>query len=153
MIKFYLLCLLAFTNIIYAQTLILPAAKDFFADAQKVQQNKTPILIMFSVADCPYCEKVKEDIIGPMAQIDEHQQRVIIRHIDADSFAEINNFYNEKVSQNKFAAQYAVDFFPTIILVDNYGAILAKMIGVSSEEFYWAELDKLIKKSSNKLTL
>ena len=151
MIRYGLLLLLLFSNFSAAEELTLPVAKDFLMDSQKVWKQKTPILIMFSIPDCGYCKKIKEDVLSPMAEMPEYQKKIIIRHIDAQSFDEINNFYNEEVSHNEFAFKYAVNFFPTVILVDNYGATLGKIVGVPSEEYYWTDLDEVIEKSIKKL--
>ncbi len=151
MIKFYLLFLMVLTNFVYANELTLPVAKDFFMDSQKVWKKKAPILIMFSIPDCGYCKKIKEEVLSPMAEMNEYNEKITIRHINAESFDEINNFYNEEVSHNEFAFKYAVNFFPTVILVDNYGSPLERIIGVPSEEYYWTDLDEVIEKSTKKL--
>ncbi len=151
MIRYALLLLLLFTPVSIAENLTLPVAKDFLMDSQKVWKQKTPILIMFSIPDCRYCKIIKEEVIGPMADLEEYQGKIIIRHIDAQSFDEINNFYNEEVSHNEFAFKYAINFFPTVILVDNYGSTLGKIIGVPSEDLYWTDLDEVIEKSRTKL--
>jgi thioredoxin-related protein len=151
MIRYSLLLLLLFTNVSIAEELTLPVAKDFLMDSQKVWKQKIPILIMFSIPDCGYCKIIKEEVLSPMATMDEYNEKIIIRHIDADSFDEINNFYNEEVSHNEFAFKYAVNFFPTVILVDNYGSTLGKITGVPSEELYWTDLDEVIEKSTKKL--
>jgi len=151
MIRSILLLLLFFTNVSIAEELTLPVAKDFLMDSQKVWKQKIPILIMFSIPDCRYCKIIKEEVLSPMATMDEYNEKIIIRHINADSFDEINNFYNEEVLHNEFAFKYAVNFFPTVILVDNYGSTLGKIIGVPSEELYWTDLDEVIEKSTKKL--
>ena len=151
MIRYSLFFLLLFTHVSIAEELVLPVAKDFLMDAQKVWKQKTPILIMFSIPDCSYCKKIKEEVLSPMATMDEYNEKIIIRHIDAQSFEELNNFYNEEITHNEFAFKYAVNFFPTVILVDNYGSTLGKIIGVPSEELYWTDLDEVIEKSTKKL--
>ncbi len=111
MFKFYLLLLAIVSNFAFAYELNLPPAKNFFMDSQKVWKNKIPILIMFSIPNCGFCEKVKENVIGPMANLKEYYDKVIIRHINVDSFDEINNFYNEEASHNELAFKYAVNFY------------------------------------------
>ncbi len=151
MFRFYLLAAVLLSNFAIAEKLTLPPAKNFFMDAQKVWKSKTPILIMFSIPDCGYCKKVKEDIIGPMAELKEYNDKVIIRHINANSFDEINNFYNEEVSHNEFASRKAVNFFPTVLLVDQYGVTLEKVLGVTNEDYYWTDLDELIISATDKI--
>ena len=151
MFRFYLLVAVFLSNFAIAQELNLPGAKNFFLDSQQVWKKKIPILIMFSIPDCGYCKKVKENTIGPMADLEEYQDKVIIRHINANSFDEINDFYNETVSHNEFSFKYAVNFFPTVMLVDNYGVVLEKVLGVTNEDYYWTDLDKLIDSSTLKI--
>jgi thioredoxin-related protein len=151
MFRFYLLVAVFLSNFAIAQELTLPSAKNFFLDSQQVWEKKIPILIMFSTPDCGYCKIVKEDTIGPMAELEEYKDKVIIRHINANSFDEITDFYNETVSHNEFTFKYAVNFFPTVILVDNYGVVLEKALGVTNEDYYWTDLDKLIDKSILKI--
>jgi len=151
MLKKILLLLIINTNAILAEELLLPPAEDFFIDSQNAMKNKTPILIMFSVPECVYCKKIKEEVLSPMAKIEEYSNKIIIRHIDSSSDKEINNFYNETISENNFSFNYAVDLFPTVILVDNYGVILDKIIGGVIEDYYWMYLDEAINKSTIKL--
>ncbi|MGY8895715.1 MAG: thioredoxin family protein [Gammaproteobacteria bacterium] len=151
MFRFYLLITVFLSNFAFAQELNLPGAKNFFLDSQQVWKKKIPILIMFSVPGCGYCKIVKEDTIGPMADLKEYDDKVIIRHVNANSFNEINDFYNETISHNELAFKYAVNFFPTVMLVDNYGVVLEKVLGITNEEYYWTDLDKLIDKSIIKI--
>ncbi|HIB96857.1 MAG TPA: thioredoxin family protein [Candidatus Thioglobus sp.] len=151
MLRFYLLLVVLLTNFAVADELTLTPAKNFFKDSQQVWKNKTPILIMFSIPDCEFCKKVKQEIVGPMAELKEYDDKVIIRHIDSSSFDDIKNFYNEEVSNNEFSSRYAINFFPTVLLVDQYGVILEKVLGVTNEEYYWTDLDQLIDKATTKI--
>jgi hypothetical protein len=86
-----------------------------------------------------------------MAELKEYDDKVIIRHIDSSSFDDIKNFYNEEVTNNEFSSRYAINFFPTVLLVDQYGVILEKVLGVTNEEYYWTDLDQLIDKATTKI--
>jgi hypothetical protein len=55
------------------------------------------------------------------------------------------------VSQSDFSFNYAINLFPTVVLVDNYGVILDKIIGVIVEDYYWMFLDEAIESSTYKL--
>jgi len=147
----YLFILLITTSNLMAEGLLLPSAEDFFIDSQKVRINKTPILIMFSVPDCPYCKKIKEEVLSPMAKLDEYKNKIIIRHVDSSSSDEITNFFNESVSESNFSFNYVIDLFPTVILVNNYGVILDKIIGAGVEDYYWMYLDEAITTATLKL--
>lgn len=150
MLRFYLLILLLLGNFTYAQVQNIAEARNFFTDGKQARQNKTPILIMFSTPDCPYCALIKEEVILPMSQMKEYHKKIIIRHINANSLEEITDFYNKNNSHGKLAFEYGVHFFPTIILTDDYGVSLGKIIGVPNIDYYWYELDKIIIRATKK---
>ncbi|BBB23502.1 conserved hypothetical protein [Isorropodon fossajaponicum endosymbiont JTNG4] len=151
MFRFYLLLLVLVSNFATSQDLALPLAKNLLEDAQLVRKNETPILIMFSIPNCPYCQKVKQEVIAPMNELDEYKNKVIIRHVNAGTLKDMKDFYNNDTNHGRFAFQNGINFYPTIFLMDNYGANLGKIIGVPSMDYYWTELDKVIDKSITKL--
>jgi thioredoxin-related protein len=151
MFRFYLLIFIFLSNFALSQEFTLPPAKNFFADSQQVWKKQTPILIMFSIPNCGYCKTVKQEVIGPMSKMSEYKNKIIIRHINANSFDTIRNFYNQKISSNQFTSQLEINFFPTVLLVNQYGYILEKMVGVVNEDYYWTDLDKLINSATSKL--
>ncbi|MBW5290828.1 MAG: hypothetical protein Rsou_1127 [Candidatus Ruthia sp. Asou_11_S2] len=139
------------SNFATSQDLALPLAKNLLEDAQLVRKNETPILIMFSIPNCPYCQEVKQEVIAPMNELDEYKNKVIIRHVNAGTLKDMKDFYNNDTNHGRFAFQNGINFYPTIFLMDNYGANLGKIIGVPSMDYYWTELDKVIDKSITKL--
>lgn len=151
MFRFYLLLLVLVSTFAMSQYLALPLAKNFLEDAQLVRKNKTPILIMFSVPDCSYCQELKQEVIAPINELDEYKNKVIIRHVNAGTLKDMKDFHNNDTNHAKFAFQNGVNFYPTVFLVDGYGANLGKIVGVPSMDHYWTELDKVIDKSIAKL--
>lgn len=128
----------------------MPVAQNFLLDAQQAQQNKTPILILFSEHDCPYCELAKEVALIPISKLPQYKQKIIIREV-LDEY----NFYdfaNKFTSADTFSAAYGVSFFPTVLIVDQYGRELApRLIGIVGEEFYWYKVDEIINTAINNL--
>ncbi len=151
MFRFYLLLLVLVSNFAVSQDLALPLAKNLLEDAQLVRKNETPILIMFSIPNCPYCQEVKQEVIAPMNELDEYKNKVIIRHVNVGTLKDMKDFYNNDTNHSRFGFQNGINFYPTIFLMDNYGANLGKIIGVPSMDYYWTELDKVIDKSITKL--
>ncbi len=151
MSRFYLLLLVLVSSFTMSQDLALPLAKNFLEDAQLVRKNKTPILIMFSIPNCSYCQELKQKVIAPMNELDEYKNKVIIRHVNAGTLKDMKDFHNNDTNHARFAFQNGVSFYPTVFLVDNYGANLGKIVGIPSMDYYWTELDKVIDKSIAKL--
>jgi thioredoxin-related protein len=67
-------------------------AKDFFIDGQTARKKEIPILVMFSAPNCPYCELVKREVIEPMSELEEYENKVILRHIFYSSLEKITDF-------------------------------------------------------------
>ncbi|MBE8190115.1 MAG: thioredoxin fold domain-containing protein [Candidatus Thioglobus sp.] len=130
--------------------LMLKQAKDFFTDAKQAAAQKIPILVMFSAPDCPYCELVKSEVIEPMSELKEYKNKVILRHILYSSLAEIIDFSGENSTHEQFSFKYVTNFYPTLLLFDDYGTVLGRKIGVVLIEEYWHDLDILIEQASKK---
>lgn len=127
-----------------AQSASLPTAKNFLLDAQQVIKNKTPILVLFSEHNCPYCEVVKEEALIPILQLAEYQKKIIIREV-SDENDNFYNFYNELSTAYQFNQQYQIDFFPTVVILDENGHLISpKLIGIVDQEFYWQKIDEII---------
>ncbi len=130
---------------------MLIEAKDFFTDAKRVRAQQIPILVMFSAPDCPYCQLLKDEVLNSMSELAEYKNKVIIRHISYSSLDEIINFTNEYVTHEQFNFHYGVNFYPTLMLFDDYGNSLGKKIGITLIDHYWTELDDLITQATQKL--
>ena len=126
-------------------------AKNFFIDGQMAKHKKIPILVMFSAPDCPYCELVKREIIKPMSELKEYQNKIILRHIFYSSLKKVIDFSGRRSNHSQFSFKYATKFYPTLMLLDDQGNVLKQKIGVTLIETYWTELDTLIAQASKQL--
>lgn len=130
---------------------MLMDAKNFFTDGQLSKRKKIPILVMFSEPDCRYCELVMREVIEPISELEEYENKVILRHVIYSSLVEIIDFSNQSNNHSRFSFQYGAKFYPVLMLLDNEGKILEKKIGVTLIETYWTELDTLIAKATQQL--
>ena len=136
-----------FTLLLPAQGALTPAT-NLLMDAKEARQKNIPILLLFSLEDCPYCHFVKKEVITPMSVLKEYQDKVIVRVIEVDDDKTFYDFYHRARHPKKFAFDYNVNFYPTVVIVDYFGnSLIANTIGVINEEFYWYELDIKIDKS------
>ncbi|WP_122951152.1 thioredoxin family protein [Bathymodiolus thermophilus thioautotrophic gill symbiont] len=130
---------------------MLVDAKDFFIDGRMAKHKQIPILVMFSAPNCPYCELVKQEVIRPMSELKEYQDKIILRHIFYSSLEEIIDFSGQRSNHSQFSFKYNTKFYPTLMLFDNHGNVLEKKIGVTLIETYWTELDTLITQATKQL--
>ena len=146
-IFFIVLGLLAF----WVQSAQMPIAKNFLLDAQQVVKNKTPILVLFSEHGCPYCEVVKEEVLIPISQLPEYQQKIIVREV-SDENDMFYDFHHQLTTVSEFNRQYDINFFPTVAILGQNGQLLSpKLIGIVDKEFYWQKVDKIINIAINNL--
>ena len=126
----------------------LPEAEDFAVLALQSNQQKLPILIMYAAETCEYCERLEEEILGPMYQSGEFNNRAIIRKVMIDGIENIRDFNGNMVDAENFAYKRGVEVTPTLQFVDASGKELApEMIGYNTPEFYANYIENAIDKS------
>ncbi|MDH3281894.1 MAG: hypothetical protein OEQ18_12320, partial [Gammaproteobacteria bacterium] len=60
----------------------LALARDLTADAAEAQRRETPLLVMFSRDDCPYCDVVRDGYLVPLVEDPAESERVLVRVIN-----------------------------------------------------------------------
>lgn len=125
-----------------AEDITLINATNLYKDRKIAKEKSLPILMMFSIDDCPYCEKVRNDILKPMIKSGEYENKIIIRHLNTSKNLDIIDFNNKESSPQELASFYGVSFFPTIVLLNDKGQPLSgHVVGIANEDYYWYDLD------------
>ena len=126
----------------------VPKTTDLQVLALKANQNKLPILIMYAAEHCEYCERLEEDLLGPMHKSGQYNDRIIIRKVMIDSIESIKDFAGESVDAENFAFKQGVQVTPTLRFVDASGKQLApEMVGYNTPEMYAAYIENAIESS------
>lgn len=111
--------------------------------ASVAEQKNLPILLIVSQDYCPFCERLKEEIIAPMQISGDYEDRVVIAEIFLDSSTRIANFDNRPVEPGAIAEAYQVWVTPTLLFLDHRGREIHKrMLGVNTIEMYGYYLDE-----------
>ena len=112
-------------------------------DGQLSLKLQKPLLVLFSMEGCAYCEFVEEEHLKPMLRNQDYLNKVIIRRVMTDDHDDVIDFGGNKVSSLDFSARYGAYVTPTIVFLDHNGNELSKRIlGVRNTEFYGGELDE-----------
>ena len=112
---------------------------------QKVSTTSKPLLLMFSQHHCPFCKKLKSEVIEPMLQNPEYRQRLFMRELMIDFGSNLTNFKGKPTTGIDLFELYGMVVTPTIILVDGAGKEIAKrQTGVNTVEMYAWYLDHAI---------
>ena len=83
----------------------IPLATDLGADGRLSRSRKAPIVILFSLPGCPYCEIVRRSHLGPMLRDPRQGERVIIRQIDVGSDQGLVGFRGERTTHAAIAGR------------------------------------------------
>ncbi|MES9944994.1 MAG: thioredoxin fold domain-containing protein [Candidatus Thiodiazotropha sp.] len=110
--------------------------------AAQAKQKRLPILLIVSQHYCPFCVRLKEEIIHPMRISGDYEDKVVITEILLDSDENIRDFKGASVSPGAFADSYRVWVTPTLLFLDHTGREIHKrMLGVNTIEMYSYYLD------------
>ena len=106
-------------------------------------KEKLPVLLIVSQHFCPFCVKIKEEIINPMQISGDYEDKVIITEIFLDSSEDILDFQGNLVKPGVIAESYKVWVTPTLLFLDHTGREIHKrMLGINTIEMYSYYLDE-----------
>lgn len=118
---------------------------DLQRDGDAARERNLPILMMFSMDGCGYCELVEQDFLRPMLISGDYRDKVIIRMVKTDSFRDVRDFNGRAVDVDELAQRYRAYVMPTVVLVDHQGRQLTpRLVGVTTPDFYGGDLDNAI---------
>ena len=125
----------------------LPAAVNLRAEAAEAKRAGGPLIVIFSRAECRYCETVKRDYLKPLEK-NPNFQGVMIRQINQDSDAAMTDFRGKKATQASFASAEKISMVPVVAFYGPNGKALADpLVGAGLPDFYQSYLEDAIAKS------
>lgn len=120
-------------------------AHDLAGDGQMANQNRLPLLIMFSMDGCPYCDIVENEFLRPMLISGDYEDKVIIRMVKLDSYGTLTDFNGDPIDADQLAQRYSASLMPTVVFVDSDGREMAeRLVGVTTVDYYGGDLDDRI---------
>ncbi len=129
----------------------LPLAADLQADGRESRSRKAPLVILFSLPGCPYCEIVRRSHLLPMLR-DPKAPPVIVRQVDIDSDQAVVGFDGKATTHAAIARAHDVRSVPVVAFWDGDGRPLADPLkGMLLPDFYSAYLDSAIESARARL--
>lgn len=129
----------------------LALATNLRADGQEARGRKAPVVILFSLPGCPYCEIVRRSHLLPMLR-DPKAAPVIVRQIDVDSDQAVVGFDGKATTHAAIARAHDVRAVPVVAFWDGDGRPLADPLrGMLLPDFYSAYLDSAIESARARL--
>lgn len=130
----------------------IPLATDLRADGRLSRERREPIVILFSLPGCPYCEAVRRSHLAPMLRAPGSAGRMIVRQVDVGVEEPVTGFGGERTTHAAVARAHGVRFAPVVAFWDAEGRALAEPLkGMLLPDFYGAYLDDAIASARAKL--
>lgn len=126
----------------------LTLASDLAQDAARARAAGVPVLLLFSLADCHYCERVRRDFLGPMQRGRSQGPPAILRQVDLGSTMPLKDFLGAATTHDAFARSHGITLAPTIKFFDGQGREAAEpLVGLLTPDLYGAYLEHALEKA------
>jgi thioredoxin-related protein len=130
----------------------IPLATDLQSDGRLSRERREPIVVLFSLPGCPYCEAVRRSHLAPMLRDPKLAARLIVRQVDVGVEEPLRGFAGERTTHAAVARAHGVRFAPVVAFWDGEGRALAEPLkGMLLPDFYGAYLDDAIAAARAKL--
>lgn len=94
------------------------------ADAALSITNRRPIVILFSLPGCHFCDEVRQNYLLPLMNDAAPADRPLLREIVLTGSRHFSGFSGEKTSEQFVAKHYGVRVAPTVLMLDASGVLL-----------------------------
>lgn len=115
----------------------VPLLQDLAADTALARAGRMPLLLVFTSRDCPYCERLKAEVIRPLLFSRHYDGALLVREVlrgpdrllDADG---------QETDGLALAARYRVRLVPTMVWVGPQGELLTgAIVGYNTPELFF----------------
>lgn len=123
----------------------ISTSRDWSVEASQAKGAGIPIMVIFSTDSCPYCVRLREEVLKPLIKNGALKGKVLIREFNIDEGGKITDFDGERVRSGIFVSRYEIYATPTVVIVDYHGKQLtAPIVGYNEADSYTEFLDEAI---------
>ena len=121
----------------------LPAALSLPDELDRASKTKDPLIVMVSLAGCPFCRMARDSYLGPM-----QKQGFPIVQVDMRSDLAVKDLKGQMKSHDQLVKEWRVSIAPTLIFLGPQGQeLVERMEGGYLPDFYGTYLDEKIAKA------
>ncbi len=131
---------------------MLPMAEHLQQEATQAQSAGKPLVLMFSLPECPYCRVVRRNYLRPMLRDLPPAEQPVIRELTMNGRQAIKDFDGTVTTPTALAKRYGVKVAPTLVFVNASGELLTEPLVGGDHQFYTVYLDRAFDESQRKLT-
>lgn len=107
--------------------------------------GKQAIMIFFELDDCPFCHRMKREVLNRPAVQDYYRKHFRILSMDIEGDVEITNFKGKQTTEKEFAEkENRVRATPVIAFFDLQGNLLTKFTGATRNASEFLLLGKFV---------
>ncbi len=129
----------------------LPAADDLQQASALALAEGKPLLLMFSLPECPYCRVVRRNYLAPLLRHPQPAERPHIRELMMTGRQAITDFDGTVTTPAALAKRFHVAVAPTLVFVDAAGEKLVDPLVGGDHAFYDAYLERALQESRRRL--
>ena len=127
----------------------LPTPASLSGAAQAAAALGEPLVVMTTLAGCPYCDLVRNHHLLPMRRAGQvHAVQIDTR----DRTSNLQGFQGENTTPAEQASVWKARFAPTVLFLGPQGQELAeRLVGVAVADFYGEYLDARLQAARQRL--
>ncbi|WP_413437336.1 thioredoxin family protein [Sulfuriferula sp. GW1] len=111
-----------------------PKLGDFKSELQTARkEGKTGVLIMFQMADCPFCERMKSTVLNQSEVQDYYRKHFLVFEMDVKGDTPMVDFKGVNTTEKDFALKNRARATPTFLFFDTHGDLITRYIGVTKD--------------------
>lgn len=111
---------------------------DFAAELKSArQEGKLGVLLVFEAEGCPFCHRMREQVLGRPAVQQYFRRHFSIFTVDINGSVTVTDFAGKEVTEKALSLAYKVRGTPTFVFVGVDGQTMARHAGTTrdAEEF------------------
>jgi len=122
-----------------AQAAELPLAHNLQDELASALEKRQPLVVMVSVAGCPFCKVARNNYLAPMHE----QDGLPVAQVDMGSRDRLQDFRGVTVTHGDLARLWKIRVAPTVLFFGRGGVEVAeRLVGGYIPDFYGAYLDQ-----------
>lgn len=125
----------------------LPPVQNLQQSVLKTAAKDQPLIVMFSLPNCPFCEKLRRTQYQFLAK-----EGYVVQQIEITSRASVTGFDGMPTTGVQLARQFGIQLAPTVLFFGPGGKEIGERItGAPTADFYGAFIDRALQESAQAL--
>ena len=132
----------------------LTPASDLQADALLAVTTAQPVIVLFSLPGCRYCDEIRRNYLLPLERDAPIGKRPILREVVITGTGPLTDFSGAVTDERAISTRYQVRVAPTVMLFGRSGQPLASpIVGGDTAGMYGGYLDNALTEARRQMAV